>query len=462
MNRLAQASEATTTEIVFWQSIQNSDDSEDHKAYLRQFPDGAFAALARNRIDKYDKPPGTTKELPSEAVPAAKSDQETVAISTKAYRGSVAFKDCDVCPDMLVIPPGSFQLGLNKPAIFWAPTKKQITIQNAFAIGKTEVTFDQWEACRSAGNCKQNPGDEGWGRGGRPVINVSWRDAKQYVEWLRRVTGFEYRLPSESEWEYAARSQTTTRYHWGDVVGRGNTNCYGCGVENYQEQTLPVGRFSANAFGLHDMHGNVWEWIDDCWAKTYSGTPRDGTPQIRNDCTAHVWRSGGWDTFPRYVRATIRRYGDTDTRRNNLGFRVARSLRNDEVLRGEFTSQPTTEVEVARPQEGTAGTKTPGLDMNGTWRGQLLIGWRTPLLCGTVTVNVENMKFYEERICMNVFHLKGSIDENGNLIDTYLYTSQRAKIPMSGTIWDSSGTEERYSNSSFGEPQATMKLEKID
>ena len=136
--------------------------------------------------------------------------------------------------------------------------------------------------------------DRGWGRGNRPVINVSWKDAQSYVRWLSQRTGHRYSLPSESEWEYVARAGTDTRYSWGDEIGRNRANCDGCGSRWDDEQTAPVGSFSPNAWGVHDMHGNVWEWVEDCWNDSYVGAPSDGSAWESGECGYRVLRGGSW------------------------------------------------------------------------------------------------------------------------------------------------------------------------
>ena len=177
----------------------------------------------------------------------------------------------------------------------------RVTIIDAFAVGKYEVTFEEWDACVSAGGCGgYRPDDEGWGRGRRPVINVSWEDAQRFVEWLREETGEPYRLLSEAEWEYVARAGTSTPFHTGGTISTSQANydgnyTYGNGREGeYRERTVPVGSFGANAFGLHDVHGNVWEWVEDCWNDSYRGAPSDGSAWERGDCSSRVYRGGSW------------------------------------------------------------------------------------------------------------------------------------------------------------------------
>ena len=133
-----------------------------------------------------------------------------------------------------------------------------------------------------------------WGRGNRPAIDVSWHEAQAYVAWLSEKTGKRCRLLSESEWEYAARAGAATRYSWGDGIGRNRANCSGCGSRWDDRQTAPVGSFAANGFGLHDMHGNVWEWVADCWNGSYAGAPSDGSARESGNCSRRVLRGGAW------------------------------------------------------------------------------------------------------------------------------------------------------------------------
>ena len=182
--------------------------------------------------------------------------------------------------EMIELPAGSFTMGSNEASTRTNGPRTRSTVP-AFAIGKYEVTFDDWDLCVADGGCNgYKPSDRGWGRGRRPVINVSWDDAKAYVEWLSRITGEPYRLPSEAEWEYAARAGTTTPFSLpapdgsDDIAGKGLANCDGCGSEWDGRQTAPVGSFPANRFGLHDTAGNVWEWVEDCWHDSYERARR--------------------------------------------------------------------------------------------------------------------------------------------------------------------------------------------
>ena len=158
------------------------------------------------------------------------------------------------------------------------------------------------------------------------MINVSWHDAVAYVQWLSDKTGESYRLPSEAEWEYAARAGSKKKYSWGNDIGHNRANCDGCGSQWDDKRTAPVGSFSPNAWGLYDMHGNLWEWVQDCWNDTYQGAPADGSAWTRGDCSLRVLRGGSWGGKPGNLRAAYRVRGTTGKRNNNIGFRVARTL----------------------------------------------------------------------------------------------------------------------------------------
>jgi len=204
----------------------------------------------------------------------------------------------------------------------------------AFDLGKYEVTFAEWDACSADGGCNSTPPDEGWGRGNRPVTNVSWNDAQQYVAWLSRKTGKSYRLPNEAEWEYAARAGTTTAFSTGNCIDTrhanfdGNLFSAGCAGQAgvYLEKTQPVGTYPANPWGLYEMHGNVLEHVEDCWHSDYRGAPEDGTAWRGEDCSSHVVRGGAWRQGPSISRSSFRNMHFPDARSNFSGFRVARTL----------------------------------------------------------------------------------------------------------------------------------------
>jgi formylglycine-generating enzyme required for sulfatase activity len=244
-----------------------------------------------------------------------------------------SFRECAKdCPEMLVIPAGSFMMGSPASETGRLPREgpqHEVTIAKPFAVSKFEVTWDEWGACVKYGDCAQNISDSAWGYGTRPVINVTWEQVKQYVAWLSRMTGRPYRLLTEAEWEYAARAGTNTAYPWGNEIGNGNANCSGCGSQwADDEKTAPVGSFPANAFGLHDMNGNVWEWVEDCYQSNYNGAPTDGSALITRDCINHVVRGGSWIVWqvPQSARSASRDNYAKNNQRAFVGFRVARTL----------------------------------------------------------------------------------------------------------------------------------------
>ena len=208
-----------------------------------------------------------------------------------------------------------------------------VSIPASFELGKHEVTFAEWDACVADGGCANyRPADEGWGRGNRPVINVSWEDAQVYVEWLSNKTGENYRLPTEAEWEYAARAGTQTAFSTGDCINTDQANYNGtfdwgsCGKTGvFREQTTEVESFPANQFGLYDMHGNVWEWVQDCYHNSYQDSvPKDGSAWEEANCMYRVLRGGSWENDPAGLRSAIRGGRSQTERVANSGFRVAR------------------------------------------------------------------------------------------------------------------------------------------
>ncbi|MDP6706978.1 MAG: SUMF1/EgtB/PvdO family nonheme iron enzyme [Alphaproteobacteria bacterium] len=218
------------------------------------------------------------------------------------------FRDADWAPEMVVIPAGTFTMGSPEDEADRNDAegpRHEVTIAKRFGLGRYAVTFDEYDRfCEASGREKQ--GDEGWERGRRPAINVSWNDAQAYVEWLNGETGGGYRLPSESEWEYACRAGTETPFNTGTQITKDQANVGG-------DRTVAVGSFRPNDFGLHDMHGNVWEWVEDVWHDDYQGAPDDGTP----------WVEGG---EPGYLRSAFRVRGGTELRLDFFGFRLARTL----------------------------------------------------------------------------------------------------------------------------------------
>ncbi len=260
--------------------------------------------------------------------PHTRGDGGSLAAATTIGKVGETFKDCTNCPEMVVVPAGSFTMGSpsSEPERFDSEgPQHEVRIAKPFAVGRFEVTFAEWDACVADGGCGgYKPRDRGWGRGSRPVIYVSWNDAKAYVKWLSDKTHKEYRLLSEAEWEYVARAGTQTRYFWGNSVGRNHANCDGCGSRWDDKQTAPVGSFRPNGFGLYDTAGNVWEWVEDCEHGSYKDAPTDGSAWLTGNCASRAVRGGSWSFNARSVRAAGRDASDRESRYFNIGFRCAR------------------------------------------------------------------------------------------------------------------------------------------
>jgi formylglycine-generating enzyme required for sulfatase activity len=204
-----------------------------------------------------------------------------------------------------------------------------VIIAKPFAVAKFELTFAQWDTCWAQGGCVHE-GDSGFGRGQQPVIEVTWGEAKEYVAWLSKITGKNYRLLSEAEYEYATRAGTQTTYPWGDDIklnGTAVANCAGCGSKWGDHQPAPVGSFPPNKFDLYDMVGNVMEWTEDCYHDYYYGAPTDGSSWIEGgNCSDRIVRGGSWRHTPVYLSPALRIANIAIDRDDNLGFRVARAL----------------------------------------------------------------------------------------------------------------------------------------
>jgi len=227
-----------------------------------------------------------------------------------------------ITPKMIRIPAGSFRMGdLSGDGSSDEKPVHRVSI-SAFKMSQTEITFAQYDAYAAATG-KSKPKDEGWGRGNRPVINVSWHDAVAYAKWLSQQTGKRFRLPSESEWEYAARAGGSSKYSWGNSVGSGRANCNGCGSRWDDSQTAAVASFSANSFGLYDMHGNVWEWTQDCRKDSYNGYPSNNRANTAGGCSRRVARGGSWNFEPWAVRSASRGWDTAPHRDSDRGFRLA-------------------------------------------------------------------------------------------------------------------------------------------
>jgi formylglycine-generating enzyme required for sulfatase activity len=266
------------------------------------------------------------------AIPVSAAGQQSAPPPAKAGH---EFQDAPQAPPMLPIPPGAFDMG-SPPAqpgrgMFEDP-QHHVVIAHAFALSKTPVTFDQWDACIADGGCNgYKPDDKGWGRGSLPVINVNSEDARAYAQWVSAKTGKPYRLPSEAEWEYAARAGTSTVYWWGDAASHDHANygaetcCTGLvlGADRW-EKTSPVGSFPPNPFGLMDMNGNVMQLVADCWHESYAGAPVDGSAWDKEGCSQRTTRGGSWSSPPAFIRSADRIWIPVTSRVAFIGFRVAR------------------------------------------------------------------------------------------------------------------------------------------
>jgi formylglycine-generating enzyme required for sulfatase activity len=294
-----------------------------------------------------DTPPAVTAPAatPPAVTPPAATRPQVAEVSgpvplsperERALKPKDTFKECAPCPEMVVVPAESFTMG--------SPVGEEgrgadegpqhaVTFARPFAVGRFAVTFDEWEACVQDGGCSgYQPADRGWGRGRQPAINVSWDDAQAYVTWLSKKTRKAYRLLSEAEREYVTRAGTATPFWWGHSIETSQANydgnyTYGAGAKGvYRRRTLPVDSFEPNPWGLFQVHGNVWEWVEDCWHDNYDGAPADGSTWTTADCSRRVVRGGSWNYIPQSLRAANRSGYATVDRSSGLGFRVGRTL----------------------------------------------------------------------------------------------------------------------------------------
>ena len=271
-------------------------------------------------------PPLSPEKPAPENTPAKAAKLEpTPSPLTEASASSPAgykFKDCDFCPPLVVVPNGEFNMGSNEHP-HEKPTHK-VRISRPFAIGQYEVTYAEWDRCVETGACRYRP--ERQGLPDDAIGNLSWDDAATYLKWLSEKTGQVYRLPSEAEWEYAARAGSGKRFWWGDEAGSGKANCSDCG-SGTNGQPAAVGSYTPNAFGLYDTAGNVAEWVQDCWNESYLGAPVDGSAWMKGNCGLHGLRGGSFGNKATYVRSSSRFRYDSDVRYEANGFRVLRELR---------------------------------------------------------------------------------------------------------------------------------------
>jgi formylglycine-generating enzyme required for sulfatase activity len=326
--------DAAVARIVADAAAAKSTADEDIRGTVRAEPETLTTATLHARPEPDPRPRST---VPAAAiVPAPPCDEAQVAIDRHCPGRKDSFKDCPECPEMVVVPAGEVMMGSRSNEEGRAGNEgpqHKVTIEKQFAVSKFETTFAEWGACVLAGGCKHTPNDQGWGRGRRPVVDVSWEDARAYATWLSRETGLKYRLLTEAEWEYAARAGTTTAFSTGEMITGADANfdgshAYGGSRKGqYRKSTVEVGSFLPNAFGLHDMHGNVWEWVEDCWHTDYKGGPSDGSSWT-NRCNerSRALRGGSWIDPPRILRSAYRSRNVPGYRGGTVGFRVARTL----------------------------------------------------------------------------------------------------------------------------------------
>ena len=271
--------------------------------------------------------------LAAAALPLFDTSEELAQISSETEAEITYFRDCELCPEMAVLPAGRFVMGspADEPGR-WDFEGPQHTVDvPEFSIGVHEVTFDQYDTFARATK-RELPDDAGWGRGDRPVIDVSPQDARDYAAWLGETTGRECRLPSEAEWEYACRAGTTTRFAFGYEITTNVAN-FDRNSSSRAWETKPVMSYEPNAFGLYDMHGNVWEMVEDCWNVNYLGAPIDGRAWGSGDCNEVIFRGGSWDDGRNSARCAYRRYKEFYSQLDSSGFRVACSSSNSNTFR---------------------------------------------------------------------------------------------------------------------------------
>jgi formylglycine-generating enzyme required for sulfatase activity len=271
------------------------------------------------------------------AIPRLASEAELLSLRHgQPLEPKDTFKDCGKCPEMVVVPSGKFTMGSSDGERGHNPDEspqRVVKFTAQFAVGRFAVTFEEWDACVADGGCKgYRPPDHGWGRGRRPVTNVSWDDANAYVAWLSEKTGWRYRLLSEAEREYVTRAGSTSVFWWGSLISTSQANydgdlTYGDEAQGeYRGKTLVVDSFPPNPWGLYQTHGNVYDWVQDCYHDSYRGAPVDNTAWVSEDCDSHIARGGSWLDDPSSLRSAYRLRLPVATRFRDLGFRVARTL----------------------------------------------------------------------------------------------------------------------------------------
>jgi formylglycine-generating enzyme required for sulfatase activity len=337
----------------FYADLARARIEELKKGQVATPPTSTFPALAPTVAPARPPAPASVAVVAPPVVPAAPQSPDpcagpvTVSSSSRcaapltagqerALKPKDSFKECAQCPEMVVVPAGSFTMGSpesEKERYKDEGPQHRVTFDRQFAAGKFSVTFEEWDACVADGGCNgYRPPDE-WGHGRQPVIWVSWDNAKAYVAWLSRKTGKAYRLLSEAEREYLTRAGTTTPFWWGSSIStrqanyNGHYTYGGGGAEGESRQrTVAVDSFQPNPWSLYQVHGNVWEWTEDCYHENYNGAPTEGSAWTAGDCSRRVVRGGAWNLDPWYLRAANRGREPADYWSSRIGFRVGRTL----------------------------------------------------------------------------------------------------------------------------------------
>ena len=319
---------ASADDAADWALARRDDTAESYDVYLANHPKGFFSDQAGAKRAALTS--GRVKVVTT--VVEGDEDGWTSTPTPRWLKPLDLFAD-DIEPDntgpeMVVVPSGSFMMGIANLGETDDDSEQPahlVTIAKAFAVSRCLITFDEWDAFHATTGARYATGDEGWGRVDRPAIKITWERAKAYVEWLADTTDQPYRLLSEAEWEYCCRAGTDTQYSMGDHISKEQA-CFG------RSRTSPVGNYPPNAFGLHDMHGNVWEWCEDAWHDDYSGATVDGSPWIAAGSARRVLRGGGYDSDADELRSRSRSAATPGTTANtNIGFRVARDLTSDDA-----------------------------------------------------------------------------------------------------------------------------------
>jgi formylglycine-generating enzyme required for sulfatase activity len=327
---------APAHDYAFWERQWERQGADTNLLALRTIAEEApryFAEQARARIAEIEAEERRKAEVArkAEAAVARYRAEGRIKVDARIVHGapdgwfkpgkgkSEWFKDIDIGPEMVIVPAGSFTMGSNGYDSEKPPHK--VTIKAPFAVGRFAVTFDEWDEAGLA----HKPEDAGWGCGRRPVIDVSWEDARGYLRWLSQRTGKEYRLLSEAEWEYCCRAGTVTSYAFGDTITKSQAK-FSDGSFGSAGRTAEVGTFPPNAWGLYDTHGNVWEWCEDNWHADYKGAPQDGSLWQGGDASLRVLRGGSWGGIPDLLRSAHRDWSQPGDRNYIIGFRAARTL----------------------------------------------------------------------------------------------------------------------------------------